>query len=91
MGREGTQPTEPHQPSQGKTFFFKDFMYLFLDRGEGREKVRERNINVCFPFVCPTPGNLAHNSGMCPDRESNQRPLGLQAGTQSTEPHQPGP
>ena len=27
---------------------------------------------------------------MCPDWESNYRLLGSQAGTQSTEPHQPG-
>ena len=27
---------------------------------------------------------------MCPDWELNQRPLGSQADTQSTEPHQPG-
>ena len=26
-------------------YFLKDFIYLFLERGEGREKVRERNIN----------------------------------------------
>ena len=39
--------------------------------------------------VLPT-GDLASNPGMCPDWESNQRPFGLQAGTQSTEPHQPG-
>ena len=26
-------------------FFFKDFNYLFLERGEGKEKERERNIN----------------------------------------------
>ena len=25
---------------------FKDFIYLFLERGEGREKERERNIDV---------------------------------------------
>ena len=30
------------------------------------------------------------NPGMCPDWESNQRLFGLQASTQSTEPHQPG-
>ena len=30
--------------------FFKDFIYLFLDRvGEGSEKERERNINVWLP------------------------------------------
>ena len=28
--------------------------------------------------------------GMCPDWESNQRPSGLQASTQSTAPQQPG-
>ena len=38
----------------------------------------------------PPTGGLAHNLGMCPDWESNQQPFGLQASTQSTEPHQPG-
>ena len=27
-------------------FCFNDFIYLFLERGEGREKERERNIDV---------------------------------------------
>ena len=31
----------------------------------------------------------AHNLGMCPDRESNWRPLGSQACTQFTEIQQP--
>ena len=35
--------------------FFKDFIYLFLDRGEGRGKERERN-NVWLPFVRSPPG-----------------------------------
>ena len=26
--------------------FFLDFIYLFLERGKGREKERERNISV---------------------------------------------
>ena len=38
----------------------------------------------------PTTGDLAYNPGMCPDWELNQQPFGLQAGAQSTEPHQPG-
>ena len=42
-----------------------------------------------LPLVCLPPGNLAHNPVMCPDWELNQRPVGSQAGTQSTEPHQP--
>ena len=41
----------------------------------------------CAPQWRP---DLAHNPGMCPDEELNQRPLRLQAGAQSTEPHQPG-
>ena len=52
-------------------YSFKDFIYLFLGRGEGREKEGERNINVWLPLVCPAPGNLAHNPGMCPDWELN--------------------
>ena len=32
-------------------YFLKDFIYLFLERGEGREKERERNINVWLPLV----------------------------------------
>ena len=31
-------------------------MYLFLERGDGREKERERNINVWFPFAHPLLG-----------------------------------
>ena len=33
--------------------FLKIFIYLFLERREGREKERERNINVWLPLVCP--------------------------------------
>ena len=74
-------------------YFFKGFIYLFLERGEGREKERERNIDVqeihwSVAFHMPPTGDP--NPGMCPDWESNQQPFGLQAGTQSTEPHQPG-
>ena len=36
-------------------FFKKDFIYLFLDRGEGREKERERN-NVWLPLMRPLLG-----------------------------------
>ena len=36
-------------------------------------------------------GHLARNPGMYPDWESNRWPFGSQSGTQSTEPHQPGP
>ena len=47
-------------PSRGSRreplFFKKDFIYLFLERGEGKEKERERNINVWLPLECPPPG-----------------------------------
>ena len=53
-------------------YVFKDFIYLFLERGEGKEKERERNINVWFPLVKKAPaGDLAHNPGICPDWELN--------------------
>ena len=37
---------------------FKDFSFFkdFIDREEGREKVRERNINAWLPLVCPLLG-----------------------------------
>ena len=71
------------------SYFFKDFIYLFLERGKEGEREGEIYQCVVASHVPPT-GALAHNSGMCPDWELNQRPLGLQAGAQSTEPHQPG-
>ena len=36
--------------------FFKDFIYLFLEREEGKEKEREKNINVWLPLMRPLPG-----------------------------------
>ena len=47
--------------------FYKDFTYLFLERGEGREKEREININMWLPVTRPQTGDLATNPGMCPD------------------------
>ena len=37
-------------------FILKDFICLFLERGEEREKVRERNIYVWLPLVQPLLG-----------------------------------
>ena len=67
-------------------FFLKDRIYLFLERAEGKEKDRERNINVWLPLAQPRLGTQT----MCPEWESNQRPFGLEADSQSPEPHQPG-
>ena len=63
-------------------------MYLFLEREEGREEEREKNINVVASHMPPIE-DLTHNRGMCPDWGLNHRPFGSQAHTQSTEPHQP--
>ena len=49
----------------------KKIIYLSLERGEWREKERDRNLNVWLPLTWPTLGDLAHNPGMCPDQESN--------------------
>ena len=55
------------------------------------EEEREGEKHQCVVASCAPPtGDLAHNPGMCPDWELNQRSPGSQAGTQSTEPHQPG-
>ena len=68
--------------------FFKDFIYLFLDKGDGGRKGEKHQCVVAY--CMPHTGDLAHNPGLCPDWELNQGPFGFQACTQSTEPHQPG-
>ena len=61
--------------------FFKDFIYLFLERGEGREEERERNINVGEKHGSDASRLLErtqpHNLGMCPDEELNWWPFSL--------------
>ena len=36
-----------------RAFFKEDFIYLFLERRQGKGKERERNINVWLPLMCP--------------------------------------
>ena len=70
-------------------FFKKKILFiLFVDRVEGKERERERNISVRLLLICPILGTCAPY--MCPDWVSNWQPFGSQAGAQSTEPHQPG-
>ena len=46
--------------------FKKYFIHLFLEKGGGKEKERDRNINVWLPLV-PLAGDLAWNPGTGPD------------------------
>ena len=63
---------------KAESFFKKDFIYFFLDRGEGREKEeKERNRNVWLPLMypllgtwsttqaCALTGNRPHNPLVC--------------------------
>ena len=70
--------------------FLKDFIYLFLERREWREKERKRKHQCVVASHASPTGDLARNPGMCRGWESNWQPLGLQACAQSTELHQPG-
>ena len=38
-------------------FYFKDFIYLLLERGQGREKERKRSIGVWLPLTGPLLGS----------------------------------
>ena len=69
-------------------YFFILFIY-FLEREMEGDKEGEKHQCAVASHVPPT-GDQACNPGMCPDWESNQRPFGSQASTQSTELHQPG-
>ena len=53
------------------TVHFLNNFILFLERGEGQEKRRERNIDR-FPLVHALAGGQTGTPGMCPDWESNQ-------------------
>ena len=67
------------------------FIYLFIFRERGKEWERGGEKHQCVIASCTPPtGHLACNPGMCSDWEWNRQPFVLQAGTQSTEPHQPG-
>ena len=67
--------------------FFKDFSYLFLERGEGREKETKENFNVrgkhqLLTFARSPTGGQAPNPDVCPDRESNWQHLTLRDNVQ---------
>ena len=65
---------------------FKDFIYLPLERGERKEKERERNTNVWLSLMRPLLGTWPTTQACALTGNGT----GSQAGAQSTEPHQPG-
>ena len=79
-------------PAKAVLFFKKHFIYLFLERGEGRENERERNIDVweklMFASCMPPTGDLACNPSMCPEWELNLWPFVLHDNAQPIEPSQ---
>ena len=77
-----------YQNSTSGNFFFFFFWKIYLLRRE-ETLMCERYIH-CLPLACPQLGTWPETPGMCSDWESNQQLFGLQAGTQFTEPHQPG-
>ena len=67
-------------------YFFKDFIYLFLEREEGKEKETYQSV---ASYASPT-GYLAQKPGMGPDLESNWQPFSPRGSAQTTEPQQSG-
>ena len=63
---------------------------MFREKRREEERDGEQYQCVVASHWPPTGGDLGRNPGLCPDWESNQRPFGSQARTQSTELHQPG-
>ena len=58
------------------SFFLKIlFIYLFLDREEGRKKERERNINVWLPRRCPLLGTWPTTQACALTRNRTGDPL----------------
>ena len=57
--------------------FLKSLFYLFLERGEGREKEGERNINVWLPLMCPPPGNWPTTQACDLTGDQSRDPLAL--------------
>ena len=69
------------------THFFFKILFIFPQRGEGRERRKHQCVVVSH---ATSTRDLVRNPGICPDWESDQPPFGLQADAQSTELHQPG-
>ena len=49
---------------------------LHMDKAKGREKERDKNINVWLPLAQPPTENLGPNPSMCSGWESKWQPFG---------------
>ena len=78
-----------YDPFFNITIFLRFYLFIFRQQESEGEKKGEKHQCVVASHAPPT-GGLARNPGICPGWELNWRPFGLQAGAQSTEPHQPG-
>ena len=69
-------------------FFKKDFIYLFLERGEGKETEGERNINVWLPLTRPPLGTWPETQACAlTENRTGNTLVGSQAHSQYTELH----
>ena len=71
--------------------FLIKILFIYFQRERVREGKREGEKHQrVVAFCMPPTGDLACNSGLCPDWELNLRPFGFQAGIQSTASQRPG-
>ena len=77
-------PAESHVALIYISFFKKtspkDMFIAFRERGKGRSRERQTDIDQLLPICAPTRDQTC-NLGMCPDQESNPQPLGAQDNT----------
>ena len=55
-------------------FFKRFYLFIFRERAREGEGEGEGEKHQSVASRMPQTGDLAHNSGMCPDQEWNQRP-----------------
>ena len=79
----------PRKP-QSYFFFFKDFISLILDRGEGREKERERNSSVWLPLTLPLLGTWPTTQAYALTGNQTRDPLVYRLVLNPLESHRPG-